>query len=55
LLSLVFFISVSTSTGTKKGRIYIRGAPQIFGEAVAPNLTPTGSATGLISMSQKHF
>jgi len=38
----VFLISISTSIGTKKGRIYIKGAPfneapQTFGGEVAPN------------------
>jgi len=38
----VFFVFVFTSIGTKKGRIFIRGAPfqgapQPFGGAVAPN------------------
>jgi len=33
----VFFISVSTSIGTNKECIYIKGASQTFGDAVTPN------------------
>jgi len=52
-----FFISVSTSMGTKKGRIYGKGAPfkgvpQTFEGEVAPNCPP-GSATDFLSCKEK--
>ena len=50
----VFFVFVFTSIGTKKGRIFIRGAPQSFGGQL-PQTAPPGSATacGITSATQR--